>query len=182
MSYKDITEGTKTGKALAARFVKSPEKGTPGIEVAFEFMEPSTGALERLMWIGWLSERAIENTMNVLTNILGCNGNEQTDENGVFKDPKFLDYGREVALVVELEKYLDKDNNEKFSPKIKWVNTLGGSKFANVEPETVKSELAQVGFKAAFLASRGSTGMPMPAKEVKNYAPQTKVSDEKLPF
>ena len=54
MGYKDIVDGEKTAKAIGARFIKT-EKGTPGIEVAFEFEEPSTGNPERLNYVAWLS-------------------------------------------------------------------------------------------------------------------------------
>ena len=149
MGYKDITAGDKKGKVVAARFIQSPKTQTMGFEVAFEFEEPSTGAFERLNWVGWLSERAIENTMDTLVNVLGFNGNDETNADGTLKDENALNKETEVRLVVEIEQY-----NEKSYPKIKWVNKLSGSNFGSLAPETLKANLDKLGFKAAFLATK----------------------------
>lgn len=183
MGYRDITAGDKIGKAVAARLVQSPEKKTPGIEVAFEFEEPSTGNRESLNWIGWLSEKAMENTMDTLVNVLDSNGVETTNAAGVFIDPCFLNKEKEVRLVVDLEKYTNEKNEEKYYPKIQWVNNLGGSKFAACTPEVVKSTLAQVGFKAAFLAAKQASGQSAPQQQSTpppNYAPGA--GQNKFPF
>ncbi len=163
MGYKDITPGDRIGRAIAARLIKSPEKGTPGIEVAFEFEEPSTGNMERLNWIGWLSAAAIEYTMETLVSVLETNGKEDVDANGVFTDPGFINTKKEVTLVIDLEEYADKKTGEiKASPKIKFVNNIGGSKFANLTPEIVKTELAATGFRAAFLAAKQASNQSAP--------------------
>ena len=104
----------------------------------------------------------------MLANVLGCNGSEVVDGNGNYTDPKFLDYKREVKLVVEGEEY-----EGKIYPKIKWVNALGGSAFAGCSPEIVKNELGAIGFKAAFLAAKQATAQsgPQPGPAVVNHAP-----------
>ena len=148
MGYQDITVGDKVGKPVNARFIKS-KNGTIGLEVAFDFVEPTTDQIERQNWIGWLSAKAIENTMDTLVNVLGFNGNDLCDEEGVLLDKGALAYGKEVRLVIEIEQY-----NQKTYPKIKWVNRLGGSAFDGVAPEVVKLDLQAVGFKGAFLAAK----------------------------
>ncbi len=175
MGFKDITAGNKTAKPIAARFIKA-KTGTLGMEVAFKFVE--NGQDERLNWVGWLSSGAIENTMKTLVDVLGYNGNDAVDANGVLVDPKALDYLKEVSLVVELERYQGQDGTEKSSPKIKFVNKLGGSQFENCTPEVIKNDLHALGFKAAFLAARQSH--PQVAK--KQEPVQQTFTDEDVPF
>lgn len=170
MGYKDIRAGDKIAKPLAARFVKS-KKGTQGCEVIFEFEEPSTGAMERLNWVGWLSPAALENTMDTLVNVLGFNGNDAIDDQGNLTDPGALAYQKQVKLVVEIESYTNDKGESRSGAKIKWVNALGGSAFQACEPQTIKSELAGLGFRAAFLAAKQSAGKP---KET--------VSEKEIPF
>ena len=152
MGFREITSGDKKGKAVAARFIKY-KSGTLGLEVAFEFEEPSVGSIERLNWVGWLSSNAMEFTMATLVDVLGFNGNDAVNEKGELSDPKAIDWNREVKLVVELEEYEGKSY-----PKIKFVNRLGGSQFASCEPQVLRVDLQSVGFKAAFLAAQAKTG------------------------
>ena len=154
MGWKDITPGDKIAKTVGARWIKS-STGKMGLEVAFEFEEPSTSSREKLNWVGWLTKDALQNTMDTLVSVLGYNGSEDADENGILKDKKAFDLDREVRLVVEME---TNPNNNKEYPKVKWVNSMGGSAFAGVSVDTVKTELLAIGFKAAFLASKQSAG------------------------
>lgn len=150
MSYKDITAGKKTAHALATRFIKS-EKGTLGIEVAFGFIEGTTP--ETLNWVGWLSTAAIENTMKVLTDVLEFNGDDEVVPGTSNLKPDTYNKQKDIELVVEMEEYEGKSR-----PRIKWVNNPGtGSAFQALTPETVKSELGTIGFKAAFLAAKAGT-------------------------
>jgi len=169
MGWKDITVGEKVAKVVGARWIKS-NTGKMGLEVAFDFEEPTTNGRERLNWVGWLSKDAIGNTMDTLVNVLGYNGSEDADENGVLTDKKAFNLEQEVKLVVEMEL---NPNNQKEYPRVKWVNSMSGSGFAGVSSNTVKAELQSIGFKAAFLASKqGSKGSnsttktPDPADEV----------------
>lgn len=191
MGVKDIVAGDKVGKALGARFIKA-KKGTPGIEVVFEFEEPSTGNRERLNWTGWLSERAINNTMETLATVLGSNGSDVVNAEGLFTDPNFLDYKKEVRLVVEMEEARNEDGSPKVDektgevqmwPRIKWVNNIGGSMYANVSPDVVKADLATVGFRAAFMAAKQQAKQSGP--NVPNHAPGASnppVNPKDVPF
>lgn len=179
MSYKDITAGDKTGKATAARFIKSGKKGTPGIEIKFEFEERATGTMESLNWVAWLSDKAKENSFDTLAVVLGCNGNEDVNGDGVFTDPNFLDFNREVKLVVELEAGQNEDGSPKtneagdvvYYPNIKWVNAIGGSAYARCTPEIVKKELAATGFRSGFLRAAKEAGTSIPAMKNSKPAP-----------
>lgn len=169
MGYKDVTAGTKTARAKAARFIKA-KTGSLGIEIVFEFKEPSTEGMETLNWVGWLSEKAISNTMDTLVNVLGFNGDDSVDANGVLSNPNALDWRKELSIVVELEEY-----NGKSYPKIKWVNNMGGSAYANIAPETIKGAIVASGFKAAFLAAKQQSKPAAPTAS----AP---LSPEQVPF
>lgn len=170
MSWKDISPGNKVAKAKAARFIKS-KTDKMGIEIEFSFEEPSTSGYETLRWVGWLSDAALQRTMETLVDVLGFTGNEAYDHEGRLTDPKALDYEREIQLVVEMEEGQDENRqpNGKVYPKIKWVNKLGGSGFAACTPEVIKSGLAASGFKAAFLAAK--QGLPPQQKQPANPAP-----------
>lgn len=186
MAFSDITPGDKIGRALGARFIES-KKGTPALEVSFEFTEPSTGGPERLSRQFWLSQDAIDRSMETLVDVLEYNGSEVTDQNGVLTDPNALNFKKEVKLVVEFEQGRDADGNptDKSYPKIKWVNNAsGGSQFAGVKVETVKSTLAAVGFKAAFLSAKKNSGSPRVAPpKASDFGPEPKFNtDEEIPF
>jgi hypothetical protein len=174
MGYKDVTEGQKTAKVKSGRFIKS-KNGTTALEVAFEFTEPSTDRVEHLPWQGWLSEKALDNTMDTLVNVLGYNGSKIIDSDGVLTDPNAFAYGREVRLVIEIEDYTNEKGETKAYPKIKWVNSLGGSNYTGITPESIKNELGSIGFEAAFLAAKKTSG-PV------NYAPQTATKNDNVPF
>jgi hypothetical protein len=157
MSYKDITAGERKAKPIAARFMKSKNKGTMGFEVIFEFEEPSTGSQERQGWVGWLSAAAMENTMDTLVNVLGFNGNDTTNEDGTLSDPEAINWDAEVKIVIEMEEY-----NGKNYPKIKWVNKLSGGTHSTVEVKTLKADLDKLGFKAAFLMAKKTKTEALP--------------------
>lgn len=156
MSYKDIGAGEYTAKPVKgfARFISS-SKGTAGLEIPFEFKIPATGNMERLNWVGWLSENAIEKTMETLVDVLGFNGQDACAEDGLLLDPQALAWDKEIKLVIEVEKF-----EEKEYPKIKWVNKIGGSAF-----EGKKLDLEKIGFRAAFLAAKQGTKTPEVAQE-----------------
>lgn len=162
MSFRDIQAGDKIGVAVGARFVES-KKGTMGMEVEFQFEEPSKGSKETLRWTGWLSENAIEKTMETLVDVLEFNGDDTVDANSILTNPTALNYNKKVKLVVELEEY-----NGKSYPKIKWVNNVGGSSFVGVEPTVIKSKLDGLNFKAKFLAAKQKQGVvaAVPSEEV----------------
>lgn len=178
MGKKDITAGDKIGKAKAARFINS-KSGTPGIEVVFEFEEPTTGTTERLERQFWLSEKARETSMDTLVNTLGFNGSETIDAAGVFTDPNLFDWRREVSLVIEREEYQTELGETRDYPKIKWVNSIGGSGYASLTPDVVKNQLSNIGFRGLFLAAKQATVAKTGMTTATN---QTKPSEEKLPF
>lgn len=171
MGYKEITPGDKIAKPRAARFIKS-STGKLGIEVSFTFKEESTDTTESLNWVAWLSDAAIKYSMATLVDVLGYNGSADTNETGVLTDPVAIAYDRQVKLVVEIQEYEGKSG-----PRIKYVNSLGGSAFGSCTPETIKQDLAEAGFKAAFLMAKKNSGLPKQATP-----PKEEVSEEDIPF
>lgn len=145
MGYQDITEGKKKARATSARFIQS-EKGTMGVEVNFVFDG------ETLNWVGWLSEKAIERTMQTLVETLDFNGDDEVVPGTSNLKTTSFNTTKEVELVVELETYEGKTR-----PRIKWVNLLGGG-FKGLTPETVRGNLQAIGFKARYLAIK--SGVP----------------------
>lgn len=174
-----IQDGEKIAKARAARLIEA-KTGTLAIEVAFEFME--NNQVTHLSWQGWLSANAKERTVETLTNVLGYNGGENCDA------PDFLDFGREVKIVIENEHAKDEQGNLKYRqdgspmvyPKIKWVNSIGGGQFAGIEPQIAKQKLQASGLKAAFLAMKKPTQSA--GNSVPNMAPGGFNANEKIPF
>ncbi len=181
MGYRDITAGKKIAKPIAMRFMKSEKTGTRGIEVMFEFKELVVGSTERLGWQGWIegarkqgesdqdyhkrSSEQMARTMDKLVNVLGYNGSEECNEEGIFTDPKVINFDMEVELVVEVQMY-----NGKANPKIAWVNRIGGSAFTGCSRESVKGSLDALGFKGAFLAANQTKSGLKP------------ISDDQVPF
>jgi hypothetical protein len=177
MGYKDITAGAKVARAKHARFVRP--KNTLGIEIEFEFKQEARpaagtdpgypGGVELRTWVGWFphdNKEHCKKVMKTLHDVLGFNGNDTADADGVLTDPQAFDWSREVQIVIELEPY-----EGKTYPKIAWVNKLGGSQFAACEPATLKNDLGALGFKAMFLEARQSAGQKPGA--AKQQAPAT---------
>jgi len=160
MSYKEITQGEKLALPVGARFIES-KAGTMGMEVAFEFEEIATGARERLNWVGWLSEKAIENTMATLVDVLGFTGDDSVDQNGHLANPNAINMLTQVRITVELEAYAGKTY-----PKIKWINRVGGISFAECKPQTIKSKLGEVNFAAHYLAQKQKSGITLEKVEL----------------
>lgn len=158
-----VSPGKYNAKATAIRFVKP--KDNIGIEVKFQFSTQE--GLASMNWVGWITEKAMPNTLRTLVNVLEYNGDEETvsvPENdprfGLLKNQDCINRNKEVQLAIDHE-----PNQEgKMFARIKWVNELGGGQFAGASPEIVKNDLNAVGFKAAFLAMKqGKQTEPSPA-------------------
>lgn len=194
MGYYDIKAGDKIGKVVAARFIES-KAGKLGMEIQFRFEEGQS--FETLNWVGWLTESAMKYTMDTLVNVLGYNGSKEVDNNGVLTDKNAFE-DKEVKLVVEIDPRLnaegvhqiDRNGEPIYDPRIKWVNSLGGSGFAGVQVQTLKSKLSEIQFDGAFQSLRKASGKPTVAakKNLPNHAvgAQDKEpsfdSKEELPF
>lgn len=165
MGLKDIQPGTYTAKAFSARLIKAKTEAL-AVEILFKFGN------EQLPWQGWLSPKALDRTMETLTNVLGYNGDETLDENGIFVGKNCFDWEREVNVVVELESYKNEAGEDRTVPKIRWVNKVGsGQAFKSMNTGEAKTMLQQVGFKAAFMA-----------QQQKNKQTESKPTDTDIPW
>lgn len=188
MGYKDITAGDKIGRATASRFIKA-KSGKVAIEIIFEF--DNNGTKEMLPWQGWLSEKAMERTMETLVDVLDFNGDdsilqvpEGDPRSGHLSNQDAINRQKDVRLLVEIEEYTKENGEIGRAPKIKFVNKIGGSGFVGITPEVLKNELAASGFKAAFLALKASSPVKsQPQQQTKPaQAPQQNLNTADVPW
>ena len=154
-----IQAGKYSAKATAIRFIKSPEKGTLALEVAFNVADGAE--THKMTSCFWLSPAAIERSMKTLVDVLEFTGDDAVVSvpagnlrEGELANQDAINRTKELSVVIEMESYTGKDGTERFTPRIKWVNNVGGSQFAGVQPEVLRSDLAAVNFKAMFLAAK----------------------------
>lgn len=147
-----MNNGKYIAKALGGRFGKA-ETGTAGVSVDFEIVGPSNVG-ERISWIGWLSEKAYERTVETLVKIGYDESQGSACVDGVFTLPN----PKEFELVIEHEAGIK--NPEKTYPKVKFVNDLNFNKFEASAPEKLG-----LGFdlKKAMAAARAKMGVKPPS-------------------
>lgn len=177
MAYTDIKPGKYPAKAVSGYKGVSKNKGTPFIEVTFEF-ENEPGEKETIKWTGYLTEKTTERTYEALA-IAGWNG--EFDSNNSIPVNYFDKSANPMITIVE-EDYTDRDGNPKTSMKVAWVNQPGTSRY-EAEPDVVKSAFAGMDFKAKLAAARSKLNIEVPKKKaIKNHAPGAINQDEELPF
>jgi hypothetical protein len=179
MGMKDITAGKYVAKAMEGAFGKIGANATPCVGVRFEF-ERAPGIKENIWHVMYLTDKAIEYTMDTLAGTLGYNENKdlikKPDGNMMF-DRSFLT-DKEVEIVIEMEP--DHKDPNKIYPRIKWVNELGGgSRFAGL---SVTEVFGSINLKAAAAAARARKGQPKaaPVADTRQAAPQA--TEEDIPF
>lgn len=97
--------GRYLGKAESAEITKSKNKGTPG---ALLLLRNDAG--DHIYHTLWLSDGALENSVNTLKEVFGFDGNFETINDQV--------KGKECSFTVEMEEYEGKEY-----PRVKWLNT-----------------------------------------------------------
>lgn len=124
-------------------------KGTPRIFVKFEVVDGNPLGGEKIFWHGYLSAGAINNTLKALL-VMGCTSPDlEPLKNG--PESGLLDMDTPVSITVEEEEY-----QGKITPKVKWVNALGGSKFRkDVTPQVASALSGAAGAMAALMAKQG---------------------------
>lgn len=156
MSYLDIKPGKYITKATRGGFGKS---GTGTAYVAIEFPIEQ----ETIFWYGYLSPAAAPRTFETLAT-LGFR--EDLDvKDGQF-GPEHLE-DKQVEIVIELQPNPNKDN--RLEPKVKWINNLGGGKFANSSVQEIFG--SQNSLKSAMVAARARLKIPTPANKVEDDLP-----------
>jgi hypothetical protein len=133
-------------------FVKSPEKGTPGVKVTLRLEAgPDKGA--HIEWIGWLTDATTARTSESLA-LLGYDGN----------DPASV-MTKEAIGVIEHEEYTKKSGEKAQRPRVAWINDpTGGGRMDPMTPAETAG--AKERLKAAFAAAKAKAGKPVdPADE-----------------
>jgi hypothetical protein len=119
-------------------YIKSPDKGTPGVEVTVELKAgPNTG--ERIQWVGWLTDRTLSRTTEALS-YMGWDGS----------DPETVTR-QEFVAVVEHEEYTAASGETRTRARVAWINdATGGGRLTPMTNTEVAG--AQERLRAAFAA------------------------------
>lgn len=117
--------GTFNAILVIAGITKSTEKGTAGVQATIRCF-PKEGTTEDAFdrtWTGWLTEKALERTLDALETM----GYQFPDgQLNAIAEGKGFEPGRKFSVVIEPEDYQDKDGNTKTAERIRWINPLGG--------------------------------------------------------
>lgn len=147
-----IGTGSFAAKAASPlEFIKSPEKGTPGVTVAIELKAgPNMG--ERIQWVGWLTDATEVRTGESLA-LMGYDG-ESPDS--VMR--------KEFIAVIEHEEYKNKDGATKTRARVAWINDPSGG--GRLDPMTAPEMAdAKARLKVAMLAMRAKAAKPASAED-----------------
>lgn len=145
-----IGTGSFAAKAASPlEFVKSPEKGTPGVQVVVELKAgPNVG--ERITWIGWLTEATTARTGESLS-YMGYDG---SDPSSVMK--------KEFIAVIEHETYQNTAGETKTRARVAWINDpSGGGRMAPMTgPEIAGAKERLAAALTAAKSKKTATGNP----------------------
>ena len=163
-------------------FHESSEKKTPYIAVYLEILEDVDCEGMLAKFTGYLSEKALPNTMRTLWQCFRFNG-ELSD----LHEGRTTFEGMDVQITVEEESY-----NGKTRHKVKWMNPVGYTPTApGIEESTAKVLIASLTAKAKAAAKEaemefapgvtGSAVAPAPKKPASNPNPAPGPTDD-VPF
>ena len=107
------TGNVRARAATPMSLVKSPDKGTPGVQITFRLLDgpDKDSAID---WIGWLSEKTTGRTAEAL-GLMGYDGDDPTTVTR-----------KDVVLVIEHEEYSKADGTQAKRAKVAWVNDPSG--------------------------------------------------------
>ncbi len=160
----------------------SKQKGTPFIEFYLRIIEgPNQGGYVR--YTGYFSENTNERTIQSLQ-ICGWAG-ENLDE---FQDGALhgLDTN-DVSIVVEIEDYKNDAGEDRKSPRVAWINRVGGflNKAAKMDPGAAASFGERM--RGLVLKSKEKNPVSAPTANKSNATPNTAgaaepVAEDPIPF
>jgi len=150
----------------------SEKKGTPFIELYFRVIDVYPDGVEganhgeEVRWTSYFTEATSKRTIEALQ-YCGWSGEDLSE----FADGELhgLDTN-EIQIVVEVESYTNDQGEERATPKVQWVNKLGG--FLNVKNAMKKDAAASFGEKMRGLVLKtrsktmsedSGTDFPVPA-------------------
>lgn len=152
-------------KPTTGWFGQSKEKQTPYIQIRFT-VEEGVDEGKEITWFGYLSEKAIYRTIEVLVAAFGFSGNLNDLYTG-----KITFDGMQARITTEIETYAGKDRC-----KVKWLNPAAYSGPPAIDDSTAKMLIAGLNNRAmAAAAAARASGL-----EPKNGGPSSvaKVSGE----
>lgn len=149
-------------------------KGTPCVEVRFQFQGPADLYGQHIVWYGYLSENALKSTVKGLR-ACGWQGDNLEDLSTIG--------AKEVELVIENEEF-----DGKTRAKVRWVNQPGGGATSvPLDPAKKKSIAAML--RNQIRATEAADGtMPKPAARPAPRVPTRPTaashgpSDSDIPF
>jgi hypothetical protein len=148
------------GKYLArivdANLLKSA-KNTPTVALMFEYYATEGGEIKKIAWFGSLNGGAREHTVNALVRC-GFKGDSLIE---VKKGPSMFE---DVEYEIVIENQPNPNKNNKIEPRVKWINTKGGSGFQEKMEDHDAIELCK-GFdiKADLMEARQRLGKSKPS-------------------
>jgi hypothetical protein len=104
-------------KPVAGWFGESTKNKTPYIALDIEVIDDAEDGGKRISWTGWLSDKALDSTIEKLAQAFGFNG----DLNALFQGQMTFE-GQLCQFITEIETYEGKDRT-----KVKWLNPYGYS-------------------------------------------------------
>lgn len=120
----------------------------------------------------WLSANAITRTLETLQNVFKFDG----DFTALARGEGFPNY--ECSLVIENESFAGRDGVERVTPKIKWINSRGGSR-PPADVGGVLSRLSQLTGET-FAAPAGPEQTEAAAGSAGSY--KEELDDDSIPF
>lgn len=150
----------------------SREKQTPYIAIPIVVTGDDADAGKRITWAGWLSDKALENTINTLVKCFDFDG----DLNSLYSGKQTFD-GKSVSFTTEIEEYQGKKRC-----KVKWLNPAGyvhtPKRIDDVVAQTILAGINKRAKQAAIAAkAEAPTEAPKPKQ-----APPPPAPDDDVPF
>jgi hypothetical protein len=129
----------------------------PSVQIAFAIRDEH-GEPASVRWRGSLKEgkaRAI-----TLKSLLVC-GFRGTDLQSLVADPEALDRNRELEVETEIRT----SKTGTAYTNVKWINRLGGGKYAGLSVQQAKAALGGLDLRGEFLAAADELGVALDAKK-----------------
>ncbi len=165
-----LPPGSYRARAVASHYDLSSQKLTPFAKITFEIIEgPEKG--RQIDWIGYLSEKTMERTVESLRNC-GYAGNNPEELSNCGPNAIAGLLPREVQIVTQ-----HKEFRGSVSDEVRWVNEVGQSGGDMLDAIRAAFAAKPLGSKARGGAGGHAIPRPAPAGAVKNED-----ADDDIPF
>lgn len=144
---------------------RSKEKQTPYIQVNFTVVDDVEESGKEIAWFGYLSDKAIERTIDTLVQCFGFDG----DLNSLHAGKSSFD-GMRARISCEAEEYEGKRR-----VKVKWLNPVDYERPPSISDDEAKMLIAGLGKKVAQAAVKSRT------ERAANAAPMAKAAAKPTP-